>query len=114
MIARYSQYNQLSSAIEFFHSRTNDLRYRYHTSDLLHSYLHAQNSNLESSTRRAIATIRLTRIPVNQHLKRIYRSHIKVLSGYLRLSELAFGLIILILMKSMMMPGKSNKVFLDT
>ncbi len=95
MIARYSQYNQLSPAIEVFLSRMNDLRYRYYASDLLQSYLHAQNSNIESSIRRAIAIMRLTGLPANQHFKRIYRSDIQGLSGDWRLSELACGLIIL-------------------
>ena len=95
MIARYSQYNQLNPAIEIFLSRMNDLRYRYYASDLLQSYLHAQNSNLESSIRRAIAILRLTGLPANQHFRRIYRSDILGLAGDWRLSELACGLVIL-------------------
>jgi hypothetical protein len=95
MIARYSQYSQLNPAIEIFLNRMKDLRYRYYASDLLQSYLHAQNSNIESSIRRAIAILRLTGLPANQHFSRIYRSDIRGLSGDWRLSELACGLIIL-------------------
>jgi hypothetical protein len=95
MIARYSQYNRLNPAIEIFLSRMNDLRYRYYASELLQSYLHAQNSNIESPIRRAIAIMRLTGLPANQHFRRIYRSDIRGLSCDWRLSELACGLIIL-------------------
>lgn len=95
MIARYSQYNQLSAAIEVFLSRMNDLRYRYYASDLLQSYLHAQNSNMESSIRRAIAIMRLTGLPANQHFKRIYRSEVRGILCDWKLSGLACGLIIL-------------------
>lgn len=95
MIARYSQYNQSNPAIEIFLTRMNDLRYRYYASDLLKSYLQTQNNNIESSIRRAIAIMRLTGLPANQHFRRIYRSDSRGLFGDWRLSELACGLIIL-------------------
>ncbi|MGQ1786272.1 MULTISPECIES: hypothetical protein [unclassified Saccharicrinis] len=95
MIARYSQYNHLNPAIEIFLSRMNDLRYRYYASELLQSYLHAHHNNIESSIRRAIAIMRLTGLPANQHFRRIYRSGVSGLTGDWKLSELACGLIIL-------------------
>jgi hypothetical protein len=95
MIATYSQYNQINPAIEFFLRRLSDMRYRYYASDLLKSYLHAQKGSIEESIRRAIAIMRLTGIPVQEHFQRIYRSDTQGITGDWRLSELACCLIIL-------------------
>jgi hypothetical protein len=95
MIAIYSQLNQVNPAFEYFLNSLNDSRCRYYASDLLESYLHASNTNLEGPIRRAIAIMRLTGIPAQDHIRRIYRSDMEGITGDWRLSELACGLVIL-------------------
>ena len=95
MIAIYSQFNQINPAFEYFLNRLSDSRCRYYASDLLESYLQARNTNLEGPIRRAIAIMRLTGIPAQDHIRRIYRSDIRGITGDWKLSELACGLVIL-------------------
>ena len=96
MIATYYQYDHLSPELERFIHRMHDLQYKYYASDLLCSIRHTPDFSLDASVRRAIAVMRLTGIPVQEHFTAIYRSEPFGIRRDWRLSELACGLVILV------------------
>jgi len=95
MLAHYYQYNHTDPLIESFIAGMNECNYRYYASELLQRILHSSGFDLESSVRKAVAVMRLTGIPVQNHFFRIYRSGISGLKQDWKLSELACSLIIL-------------------
>jgi hypothetical protein len=95
MLARYYEYNYTDPMIELFLSRMNDLNYRYYASELLNRLMQSDDFDLNESIRKAIAILRLTGVPVQQHFSCIYRSASKGTQRDWKLSELACSLIIL-------------------
>ncbi len=93
---KYYEYDRLHPVIELFLSRMNELNYRYYASELLRSISGTAESDLYASMRRAIAILRLTGVPVQNHFLRVYRcaGPSKVRQDW-KLSELACSLIIL-------------------
>ncbi len=96
MIATCYQYEELSPELEQFMARMHDLQYKYYASDLLRSVRHVPDFNLDASVRRAIAIMRITGLPVQDHVSPIYRSEPFGIRRDWRLSELACGLVILV------------------
>lgn len=96
MIATYYQYDHPSQELEWFIQRMQDLQYKYYASDLLCSIRHSPEFNMEASVRRAIAVMRLTGIPVQEHFTPVYRSEPFGIRRDWRLSEMASGLVILV------------------
>ncbi|MFP4025939.1 MAG: hypothetical protein ACLFVR_15570 [Thiohalospira sp.] len=93
MIIQYDPYYRSSPAIESFIERMNELRYRYYASDLLNRLM--QMENFDFHMRRAIAMLRLTGIPVQEHIACIYRSDATDIKRDWKLSELAGSLMII-------------------
>lgn len=96
MVAIYDHFDQPSPELEWFIQRMHDLQYKYYASDLLCSIRHSQEFNLDASVRRAIAVMRLTGIPVQEHFTPVYRSEPFGIRRDWRLSEMASGLVILV------------------
>ena len=95
MLARYYEYNYTDPIIELFLSRMNDLNYRYYASELLNRLMQSEDFNFNASIRKAIAILRLTGIPVQQHFSCIYRSASQGMQRDWKLSELACSLVII-------------------
>jgi hypothetical protein len=95
-IATHYQYDHPSQELEWFIQRMHDLQYKYYASDLLCSIRHSPEFNMEASVRRAIAVMRLTGIPVQEHFTPVYRSEPFGIRRDWRLSEMASGLVILV------------------
>ncbi|WP_372948512.1 hypothetical protein [Mariniphaga sp.] len=95
MLARYYDYNYTDPMIELFLSRMNDLNYRYYASELLERLMQSDDFDLNESIRKAIAILRLTGVPVQQHFSCIYRSASNGTQRDWKLSELACSLIII-------------------
>lgn len=95
MLARYYDYNQVDPMIELFLSRINDLNYRYYASELLERLMQTDDFDFDASVRKAIAILRLTGIPVQQHFSCIYRSETRGTRRDWKMSELACSLIII-------------------
>ena len=95
MIIKYNEYSEISPELEFFIQRMNELRYRYYASELLKKMLRTSDFNLDAAVRRAIAILRVTGIPVQEHCVNIYRSDPTGVKRDWKLSELACGLILL-------------------
>ncbi len=95
MIARYYEYNHLDPIIEMFVSGVNELNYRYYASELLRRMLHSTDINLDVSVRKAIAILKLTGLPVQEHISCVYRSDALSINRDWKLSELACSLIII-------------------
>ena len=93
---KYYEYDHLHPVIELFLSRMNELNYRYYASELFRSISGAADSDLYASMRRAIAILRLTGVPVQNHFLRVYRcAGPSGIRQDWKLSELACSLIIL-------------------
>jgi hypothetical protein len=90
------KYNYLSPVIEMFLSRMNELNYKYYASELLYRMLRSNEFDLDTSIRKAIAILRLTGIPVQNHFFCIYRSDSTAIKRDWKLSELACSLVIII------------------
>jgi len=73
----------------------NELNYRYYASDLLNRLMRTEDFDLEASVRKAIAILRITGVPVQQHICCIYRSANQYTQRDWKLSELACSLIII-------------------
>ncbi len=95
MIAKYYEYNHLDPIIEMFVSGMNELNYRYYASELLLKMMHSADFNPDVSIRKAIAILKLTGLPVHNHISCIYRSDIHGIKRDWKLSELACSLIII-------------------
>jgi hypothetical protein len=95
MLARYYEYNYVDPMIELFLSSMNDLNYRYYASELLNRLMESENFNFEASVRKAIAIMRLTGVPVQQHFSCVYRSTAQGTRRDWKMSELACSLIIM-------------------
>ena len=95
MIAKYYEYNHADPIIEMFISGMIELNYRYYASELLQRLLHSADFNLELSVRKAIAILKLTGIPVQEHISCVYRSTGSGINRDWKLSELACSLIII-------------------
>jgi len=95
MIARYYEYNHMDPMIETFVSGMNELKFRYYASELLAGLLHSAESKPEGSIRKAIAILKLTGIPVQNHFLCVYRSDAAGIRRDWKLSELACSLIII-------------------
>lgn len=95
MLAKYYEYNYTDPMIELFLSRMNDLNYRYYASELLNRLLQSEDFNFDVSMRKAIAILRLTGIPVQQHFTCIYRSAPRGMQRDWKLSELACSLVVI-------------------
>lgn len=95
MLARFYEFNHLDPIIEMFVSGMNDLNYRYYASELLRRLLHHTDFNLDKSVRKAIAILKLTGLPVQEHISCVYRSDISGINRDWKLSELACSLIII-------------------
>lgn len=95
MLARYYEYNCTDPVIESFFSRINDLSYRYYASELLNRLMQSDDFNFEASVRKAIAILRLTGVPVQEHFSCIYRSADRGMRRDWKMSELASSLVII-------------------
>lgn len=95
MIAKYYEYNHTDPIIEMFVSGMNELNYRYYASELLKRLLHSSDINLDVSVRKAIAILKLTGLPVQEHISCVYRSDALGVNRDWKLSELACSLIII-------------------
>ena len=95
MIAKYYEYNEINPMIGMFISRMNELNYRYYASELLYRMLHSDKFDLDSSIRKAIAILRLTGIPVQDHFSCVYRSDASGIKRDWKLSELACSLVLI-------------------
>lgn len=95
MIARYYEYNHTDPMIDMLVSGINELNFRFYASELLRRMLHSNDINLDKSVRRAIAILKLTGLPVQEHISCIYRSDATGINRDWRLSELACSLIII-------------------
>lgn len=95
MLARYYEYNYTDPVIESFFSRINDLNYRYYASELLNRLMKSDDFNFEASVRKAIAILRLTSVPVQEHFSCIYRSAYHGMRRDWKMSELASSLVII-------------------
>lgn len=95
MLVKYYQYQHPGPALEQFISRMNEMLYSHYASELLNRMLRAPGFDMEDSVRKTIAIFRLTGIPVQDHIRVIYRSDINGIRKDWRLSELACSLIIL-------------------
>jgi hypothetical protein len=95
MIARYYEYNHMDPMIESFVAGMNELNYRYYASELLGGLLHSADFKPEASIRKAIAILKLTGIPVQNHFLCVYRSDATGIRRDWKLSELACSLIII-------------------
>ena len=95
MLARYYEYNYTDPLIEAFLSGINDLNYRYYASELLNQMMHSENFNFEASIRKAIAILRITGVPVQQHFSCVYRSTLRGVRRDWKMSELACSLVII-------------------
>lgn len=95
MLVKYYQYQHPGPALELFISRMNEMLYDHYASELLNRLLRTPEFDMEDSVRKTIAIFRLTGIPVQEHIRGIYRSDINGIRKDWRLSELACSLIIL-------------------
>jgi len=95
MIARYYEYNHLSPIMESFTGMMNELNCKYYASELLNKLLKNKDFDLDNSIRKAVAILRLTGIPVQNHFISIYRSGLRGIRKDWKLSELASSLVIL-------------------
>lgn len=95
MIARYYEYNHLDPIIEMFVSGMNEMNYRYYASELLQRMLHSTDIDLDVSVRKAVAILKLTGLPVQEHISCVYRSDALGVNRDWKLSELACSLIII-------------------
>lgn len=95
MIARYYEYNHTDPMIEMFISGINEMNYRYYASELLRRMIHSADINIDQSVRKAIAILKLTGLPVQEHISCVYRSDNSGVNRDWRLSELACSLIII-------------------
>jgi len=95
MLAKYYEYNYTDPIIELFLDRMNDLNYRYYASELLDRLMHSDDFDFNASIRKAIAILRLTGVPVQQHFSCIYRSAARGMQRDWKLSELACSLVII-------------------
>lgn len=95
MLAKYYEYNHTDPIIELFLSRMDELNYRYYASELLNRLMHSEDFDFSASIRKAIAILRLTGIPVQQHFSCIYRSARRGMQRDWKLSELACSLVII-------------------
>ena len=95
MLARYYEYNHTDPMIEMFISGMNELKYRYYASELLRRMVHSADIDLDASVRRAIAVLKLTGLPVQEHISCVYRSDRSGVNRDWRLSELACSIIII-------------------
>src|SRR5690606_7855905 len=87
--------NHTDPMIEMFISGINEMKYRYYASELLRRMIHSSEINLDRSVRKAIAILKLTGLPVQEHVTCVYRSDNKGINRDWKLSELACSLIIL-------------------
>ena len=95
MIARYYEYNHPDPMIDLLISGINELNFRYYASELLRRMLQTTDINIDKSVRRAIAILKITGLPVQEHISCVYRSDASGINRDWRLSELACSLIIL-------------------
>ena len=95
MLAKYYEYNYTDPVIESFFSGINDLNYRYYASELLNRLMHTDDFDFDASVRKAIAILRLTGIPVQEHFSCIYRSANRGMRRDWKMSELACSLVII-------------------
>ena len=95
MLAKYYEYNYTNPIIELFLDRMNDLNYRYYASELLNRLLQSDEFNFDESIRKAIAILRLTGIPVQQHFSCVYRSTLQGVRRDWKMSELGCSLVII-------------------
>lgn len=95
MLARYYEYNYTDPVIEAFVSRMNDLNYRYYASELLDQMMQSDDFNFNAAVRKAIAILRLTGVPVQQHFSCIYRSTVKGTKRDWKMSDLGCSLVII-------------------
>ncbi len=95
MLARYYEYNYTDPIIESFISQVNELKYHYYASELLSRLMQSDDFDFDASIRKAIAVLRLTGIPVQEHFSCIYRSDIMGTKRDWKLSELACSLIVI-------------------
>jgi hypothetical protein len=93
MIVEYYTYHRLNPVIESFIERMNELKYRYYASDLLNRLI--QSGNFDFHIRRAIAILKLTGTPVQNHITCIYRSDAGGIKRDWKVSELACNLMII-------------------
>ncbi len=95
MLARYYHDNHPDPALEILVSRLKELAYRQYAGELLKNLLLADGFDMEGPVKRAAAILRLTGIPVQEHISCIYRSGLNGIRKDWRLSELACSLVIL-------------------
>jgi hypothetical protein len=95
MLVRYHEYNYTDPIIESFISQINDLNYHYYASELLNRLMQSADFNFDASMRKAMAILRLTGIPVQQHFSCIYRSDAFATKRDWKLSELACSLVVI-------------------
>ncbi|MFW5755438.1 MAG: hypothetical protein ACOCWK_02475 [Tangfeifania sp.] len=95
MLATYYEYNYTDPLIEAFLSRMNDLNYHYYASELLSRLMQSDDFDFNASVRKAIAILRLTGIPVQQHFSCIYRSSAYETRRDWKMSGIACSLVII-------------------
>lgn len=95
MLVRYQEVESLHPAIEWFISRMNERNYRYYASDLFRRISQTPDQELYAAIRRAIAILRLTGIPVQEHFTVVYRSGPSGIRHDWKISDLACSLIIM-------------------
>ncbi|MDY6800556.1 MAG: hypothetical protein SVU94_04950 [Bacteroidota bacterium] len=93
MMVEYYTYHRLNPVIESFIERINELKYRYYASDILNRLMQTEDFNFH--IRRAIAILKLTGTPVQNHVTCIYRSDEGGIQRDWKVSELACNLMII-------------------
>ncbi|MEZ5105855.1 MAG: hypothetical protein R2757_15245 [Draconibacterium sp.] len=96
MLVKYYQYHHPDPALELLASRINEMMYKRYASELLYSLLRSPGFSMEDSVRKAIAIFRLTGIPLQEHIRGVFRSDFNGTKRDWMLSELACSLIVLV------------------
>ncbi|MFW5821848.1 MAG: hypothetical protein ACOCU7_00545 [Tangfeifania sp.] len=113
MLATYYEYNYTDPLIEAFLSRMNDLNYHYYASELLSRLMQSDDFDFNASVRKAIAILRLTGIPVQQHFSCVYRSAAQETRRDWKMSELACSLVVISAEPANIEITKIQNAFLD-
>lgn len=95
MLPAYSYDNFYIPGIEQFLERLNDMKFRYYVSELMNRLTDAPGFDMDFAIRKAITICRLTKMPVNEHFKLVFRSEAGCVSRDWKLSDLACSLVIL-------------------
>lgn len=95
MLVRYYQYNRIDPALQHFISRMNEIYYSRYAGRLLNKLLQSPGFDLEEPLKKTVTIMKITGIPVHQHIRGVFRSGLNGLRKDWEFSELACSLIIL-------------------